>query len=406
MNIQQVKKLDLPKTPGVYQFIGEKGKILYIGKATSLRDRVRSYFDVDIIDTRGAHIQNMVARSKRVKVIPTDSVLEALLLETELIKTHRPPFNTKEKDDKSWNHIVITDEEFPRVLLVRGKELVDGTVQKYKIKRIFGPFPKGTALREAMKIIRKIFPFRDECMPGAKRPCFNAQIGLCPGVCTGIVTKKEYARTIRHSILFCEGRKKALILNLKKEMRSAAKKLQFEEAARLKKTIFALEHIQDIALMKRTDQSLGARIEAYDIAHISGTAMSGAMVVVEDGVPIKAEYRKFTIKSVMGSNDTAALREVLGRRFSHPEWAYPRLIVIDGGVAQKNAAERTLSEMGLGIPVVSVVKDDRHRAREILGDKMYTRTYEREIILANAEAHRFALKHHKVLRRLKTPGTK
>ena len=184
-------------------------------------------------------------------------------------------------------------------------------------------------------------------------------------------------------------------------MRVAAKKLKFEKATHLKKMIFALEHIQDIALMKRTDQNLGARIEAYDIAHISGTAMSGAMVVVEDGVPIKAEYRKFTIKSVTGSNDTAALREVLERRFSHPEWTYPRLIVIDGGVAQKNTAERVLAEIGLGIPVVSVVKDDRHRAREILGDRMYTRTYEREIILANAEAHRFALKHHKALRRLK-----
>ncbi|OHA81508.1 MAG: hypothetical protein A2675_03510 [Candidatus Yonathbacteria bacterium RIFCSPHIGHO2_01_FULL_51_10] len=391
----------LPKTPGVYQFIGEKGKILYIGKATSLRDRVRSYFDVDIAGTRGAHIQNMVERARRVKVIPTDSVLEALLLEAELIRAHRPPSNTKEKDDKSWNHIVITDEDFPRVLIVRGKELRDGTNEKlFKVKRVFGPFPHGTTLREALRIIRKIFPFRDKCTPGIGRPCFNAQIGLCPGVCVGTVSKAEYAKTIRSIMLFCGGKKKQLIATLKREMNAAAKKFEFEKAGKIQRTIFSLEHIHDVALLKREAVSSVIRIEAYDIAHMSGKAMSGAMTVIVDGEPDHAEYRKFTIKSVQGSNDTAALKEVLARRFAHPEWPYPRLIVIDGGLAQKNAAEAVLRELGVGIPVVSVVKDDRHRAREIMGEKRYATQFEKEIILANAESHRFALKHHKVLRRL------
>lgn len=403
MDRSHLKKLKLPHSPGVYQFIGDRGKILYIGKATSLRDRVRSYFDTAVAQTRGTHIKNMVARAKRVKVFPTDSVLEALLFETELIKTHRPPSNTKEKDDKSWNHIIITDEDFPRVLVVRGKEISDTTVtQQYKIKRTFGPFPHGTALKEALRLIRKIFPFRDRCTLHAIKPCFNAQIGLCPGVCIGAQTKQEYRATIRNIILFCEGKKKRLVLTLRREMNRAAKNFEFEKAGRIKKTIFALEHIQDIALLKRTQQKVDARIEAYDIAHISGTAMSGAMVVVEDGAPNKNEYRKFTIKTVAGSNDTAALKEVLLRRFRHREWPYPQLIVIDGGVAQKNTAERTLKELGLTIPIVSVVKDDRHRPRAILGIasiKHSTSDVENAILLANSEAHRFALGHHKKLRK-------
>lgn len=391
----------LPKTPGVYQFLGEKGKILYIGKATSLRDRVRSYFDGNLPETRGAHIANMVERAKRVVTHSTDSVLEALLLEAELIKTHHPPFNTKEKDDKSWNHIIITDEEFPRVLLVRGKELADGSAEKkFKIKRVFGPFPRGGVLKEALKIIRKIFPYRDTCEPGAKRACFNAQIGLCPGVCSGVISEKEYRTIIRNLTLFLEGKKTKLIALLVRDMKAAAKAQRFEDAARIKKTIFALEHIQDVALLKRDVPQTAMRIEAYDIAHISGKGMAGAMTVVVDGEPDKNEYRKFTIKTVHQSNDTAALREVLSRRFAHPEWPYPRLIVIDGGTAQKNAAENVLKEMGIAIPVVSVVKDERHRPREILGDKRYALQFEKQVLLANAESHRFAQKHHTRLRRI------
>ncbi|MHB8651818.1 MAG: UvrB/UvrC motif-containing protein [Minisyncoccota bacterium] len=401
MDRAYLKKLKLPKTPGVYQFIGTGGRILYVGKATSLRDRVRSYFDDAVVMTRGAHIKNMVSRAKRIKVFATDSVLEALLLEAELIKAHHPPSNTKEKDDKSWNYLVITDENFPRVLIVRGKELRDGTYKKvFKIKRAFGPFPHGGTLREALRIIRKIFPFRDRCVPGVGRPCFNAQIGLCPGVCTGTITKAEYAKTIRSTILFCGGKKKQLINTLRREMGAASKKLEFEKAGRIKHTIFSLEHIHDVALLKRDTSLSTIRIEAYDIAHMSGKAMSGAMAVIVNGEPDHAEYRKFTIKSVKGSNDTAALKEMLARRFAHPEWPYPRLIVIDGGVAQKNAARSVLKELGISIPVVSVVKDEHHRARAILGEKHYATQFEKEIILANAESHRFALKHHTKLRNI------
>ena len=442
MNRQSLKKLKLPDTSGVYSFIGGSKRggrastILYIGRATSLRSRVRSYFAPDITEKRGLAIAKMVEEAKVVEWEKTDSVLESLILEANLIKKFQPKYNVKEKDDKSFNYIVITKEDFPRVLLVRGRELL---TTRYPPLATFGPFPRGSILRDAFKIIRKIFPFRDRCIPYSEHPfpysnvlknirigklCFNAQIGLCPGVCNGAVEKSEYRTIIKNLSLFLGGKKKLLVRKLEREMKSAAKKKEFEHAGELKRTIFALQHIQDVALIK--DRPLyqrrflieNMRIEAYDIAHISGTAMVGAMAVVVDGEPEKSEYRKFKIKTVRGADDTASLEEVLRRRFGHPEWQYPRLVVVDGGVTQKNRAEYVLKEMEIKIPIVSVVKDERHRPRNILGLKrisqigetqMYAgertqmradekRALESEILLANSEAHRFAISYHKKIR--------
>jgi excinuclease ABC subunit C len=393
----------LPETPGVYIFRDRKSKILYIGKATSLRDRVRSYFNKDIVSTRSPLVSKMLTKFETIDHIPTDSVLEALVLEAHLIKKHQPEANIKEKDNKSFNFVIITKEDFPRVLVARGRELLDSHFlkeQKYEIAYSFGPFPNGSQLREAMKIVRKMFPFRDKCIPQSGRPCFNRQIGLCPGVCTGEVSKDEYAQTIKNIILFFEGNKKKLIKNLEKQMKAFSNLREFENANRVKKTIFTLNHIQDISLIKEdlSNQSqTGFRIESYDIAHMSGENVVGVMTVVEDGEVKKSDYRKFKIRENPGVNDTKALKEVLTRRLGHIEWRMPDLIVVDGGVAQKNAIEKVLAENHTRIPVVSVVKDERHRAREILGDKKWL-TYEREIILANAEAHRYGISFHKQLR--------
>src|SRR3989344_4575223 len=285
MKYQVLKSKKIPQGPGVYFFIGTGRKILYIGKATSLRDRIRSYFGADVINTRGPQIVSMVEKSKTVKFKKTDSVLEALILEAELIKKHRPRYNTKEKDDKSFNYIVITDEVFPRVLIVRGRELENGLrVKGYELQNVFGPFPRGGALKDAVKIIRKIFPFRDTCLPAAPqsaqvgvpgigRPCFNRQIGLCPGVCTGEISPEEYRTRIKNLKLFLRGRKRQVIRNLTKEMRACAKAHEFEKAREIKRILFSLSHIQDIALLKRTTgQEIGNnfRIEGYDIAHLGG----------------------------------------------------------------------------------------------------------------------------------------
>ena len=379
----------------------------------------------------------MLSQFDSIQHTQTDSVLESLVLEAHLIKKHQPEANIKEKDNKSFNFVVITKEPFPRVLIVRGRELLHRVPPckndkhigvLYVIAYSFGPFPNGSQLREGMKIVRKMFPYRDKCLPGAKKPCFNYQIGLCPGVCAGLVGEAEYKKTIENIKTFFEGNKKKLIKNLKKQMKAFAKAKEFEKANKIKKTTFTLRHIQDIALIKDDlvqDETLhgGFRIESYDISHMSGKNVVGVMTVVENGEIKKSDYRKFKIRSVMDGvnnnfshglgifsedlrknivdgrfiNDTKALSEVLSRRLAHIEWRFPDLIVVDGGVAQKNAVEKILRKNGQNIPVVSVVKDERHKPREILGDKKWLK-YEREILLSNNEAHRFAIGFHKQLR--------
>jgi excinuclease ABC subunit C len=407
---QEIKKIisDLPDTPGVYLF--KRGKeILYIGKATSLRDRVRSYFNPDIVYTRSPLISKMLSEFTTIDHVATDSVLEALILEAHLIKKHQPEANIKEKDNKSFNYVVITDEDFPRVLIVRGRELEKQVGTDMNVAHKFGPFPNGSQLRSALKLVRKMFPFRDTCVPavesGKTKPCFNRQIGLCPGVCSGEISRKEYNTIIKNIILFFEGNKKKIITNLEGEMNRLSKLKQFEDADRVKRRIFSLQHIQDISLIKEDvlttqktpSQTTDFRIESYDIAHMSGKNMVGVMTVVENGETVPAEYRKFKIRDDNGVNDTKALSEVLSRRLAHIEWQMPQLIVVDGGLAQKNAIEKVLADNGVAIPVVSVVKDERHRAKEILGDKKWL-AYERDILLSNTEAHRYALKYHDSLR--------
>ena len=412
ISLEALKKL--PDAPGIYIFRDAEKNILYIGKATSLINRVRSYFGADLIATRGRLLVDMMALADDIDFIQTDSVLEALLLEANLIKTHQPKYNTKEKDNKSYNYVVFTDEDFPKIFTIRGRTLLtsprpspqkgEGGTYKY----IFGPFPHGAQLKEALKIIRRIFPYSDnKCKPG--RPCFNRQIGLCPGVCSGEITQAEYKDRIQNLKLFFEGKKKAVLKNLEKEMSEHAKTQEFEKAAAVRKTIFALNHIQDIALLKhehKIDASAGGevndgdsmnvfRIEAYDVAHISGKNVVGVMVVVEDDEPKKSDYRKFNIKINPGVNDTAALKEILRRRLGHLEWPLPKLIVVDGGQAQFNAAESVLTERGFTIDLVSVVKDERHKPRGIMGNETISEKYKRAIILANSEAHRFAITFHR-----------
>lgn len=413
MDIEQFNKRrkKLPDEPGVYFFLGKNKKLLYIGKATSLRDRVRSYFAKDLMDTRGPLLVEMLDKAHTIDFRQTDSVLEALLLEASLIRTHRPDYNTDLKDDKSFNHVVITKEDYPRVLVIRGRELADQSFLKGKTKPsgperasettslpiayTFGPFPHGMQLQLAMKLIRKIFPYRTTCTPNQGKPCFDASIGLCPGVCSGEMGKAEYKKTIRHIVLLFQGRKKQLVGSIERQMKAAARDERFEEAGRLKEQLFGLTHIQDVSLIKdeyrAPNAAQGSRIEAYDIAHLAGQGHVGVMTVVEGGLPNKMEYRKFNIQTARGGDDPGSLKEVLSRRLGHNEWPYPKVIVVDGHKAQINAAQKVLNEYGIKIPVVGVVKDEKHRPRSIAGDRDVIKDKERDILLANAEAHRFAI---------------
>lgn len=403
-----LSKYDLPDLPGVYLF-KQGRKVVYVGKATSLRDRVRSYFDDDLIVTRGPRIVDMVTKADRVAHETTPTVLEALVREAALIKKYMPRANVDGKDDSTFLYAAVTDEEIPRVLALRGKDIDfkkklsnDGQ----KLKSIYGPFPSGAQLREGLRLIRRIFPFFDTPRPvntaskhHRARIEFNTQIKHYPRE----IDLKQYRRTIRNVEMFLAGRGKQLRLDLEKQMRTAAREECFEDASEARRQLFALDHIQDVSLVKDEHmdaKSSAGRIEAYDTAHLGGTNAIGVMTVIEDGRPVKKEYRTFKIRGIQKNDDIASLKEVLSRRLNHPEWGFPSAIVIDGGTTHKKAAESVLKERNLAIPVLAVVKDERHRPREVIGARRAGVT-EADAVLANAEAHRFSLSRHRAARRLK-----
>ncbi|MBX4209447.1 UvrB/UvrC motif-containing protein [Candidatus Parcubacteria bacterium] len=411
MTIEAFENLNIPDAPGVY-FWKRGGTILYIGKATSLRDRVRSYFSADLISARGPRMVDMVFKADSIEWLETDSVLEAMIAEANLIKKHWPDYNVKEKDDRSWNYVVVTHEPFPRVLTVRGRTLdVEKQKKELKVRKSFGPFTSGSALREALKIIRRMFPFIDRQSSSKYTATFYRQIGLAPDT-SDEAARIEYQKNIGHIILFFEGKKGKLVRELERDMDACAERLEFEKAAAIKRKIFALEHIQDVALVKEDVETLargqsaqnpGFRIEAYDVAHMSGKESAGVMTVVCDGETNKDEYRRFKLDPKTGNNDTANLREIIERRLKHPEWRMPDVMVVDGGQGQLNVAEKILRERGAVIPVVSVVKDERHKPADILGDPDIALKHKKAILLANSEAHRFAIAYHRKLRRMRNP---
>ncbi|MDD3531074.1 MAG: GIY-YIG nuclease family protein [Candidatus Pacebacteria bacterium] len=411
MQRSELANFSLPDTPGVYLF-KQGRKVLYVGKATSLRDRVRSYFDDDLIATRGPRIVDMVTKADRVVYEPTPTVLEALVREAALIKKYQPKANVEGKDDKTFLYAVITDEEIPRVLAVRGKDIdfkTKHTNDGQVLKVFYGPFPSGTQLREALRIIRRIFPFFDTPKPvevknksQSAKIEFNRQIGQYPRS----FELKEYRRTIRNVALLLSGRGKELRRTLERDMKRAAKEERFEDAASARRALFALDHLQDVSLikddarysnLKTVGKDSNMRIEGYDTAHLSGTSAIGVMTVVEDGALVKKEYRTFRIRGVQKNDDIASLKEILSRRLNHPEWPLPDVVVVDGGRVQKKAAESVLAEAGVKIPVVAVVKDERHRPREVIGARA-AGVAEADAVLANAEAHRFSLARHRAAR--------
>ncbi len=411
MQREDLKRFDLPDCPGVYLFTQGKGKakkILYVGKATSLRDRVRSYFDIDLMSTRGPRIVDMVTKADGLMHETTPTVLEALVREAALIRAHNPHSNAMGKDDKTFLYAVVTDEQIPRVLAIRGAE-IDFKGKKVimsglKLKAIHGPFPSGYQLREGLKLIRKIFPFFDTPKPVGEgnrhtqgKIEFNRQIGFYPRD----MERSDYMRSIRNVSLFLSGRVKTLRTTLTRDMKLAAKEERFEDAGAIRKQLFSLDHIQDVSLIKEDrGEDTGPRLEAYDTAHILGTNAIGVMTVIENGAPVKRDYRTFKIQGRGGkslNDDIASLKEILSRRLGHNEWPLPKAFIVDGGKTHKKAAEAVLKEVGIGIPVVAVVKDEKHRPREVLGG-LRAGVSDADAVLANSEAHRFSLSNHRKAR--------
>ncbi len=410
---EKIKKF--PKTPGVYLMKDAAGKIIYIGKATSLRDRVKSYFD----RPHDRRLENLVAEIAKIDFQKTPTVIEALILEANLIKKYLPKYNIKEKDDRSFLYVVFTREKFPRIILLRGLELarMSPAEKKKQIAKLFGPYTSASSLRAALDILRRrIFPFRD-CTVMPKRPCLYYNLKQCSAPCADLISQKDYRRLIRNLILFFEGKKEKIIKNLKKEMATASRQENFEEAAQLRNQIFSLEHIQDVAVIKSDEAknriekfgiNIFGRIEGYDISNTSGTSATGSMVVFENGKQNKNEYRKFRIKTLTTPNDVGMMKEVMTRRLKHTtDWPLPDLILVDGGWGQINAVREILTERKIKIPILGIAKGfDRKQDRLIADPKnpelIRIAELHKDILLkVRDEAHRFAIGYHKTLRRKK-----
>lgn len=406
----------LPERPGVYYMKNGAGVVVYVGKASNLRRRVRSYFE----RPQDARLERLVAEIRAIEYQETPSVLEALILEANEIRRLMPKYNVRERDDKSYLYLVFTRDRFPKPELVRGHELARTGHGRYRA--VYGPYLSASSIRAALKILRKIFPY-STCEPPRAgkigKPCFYYHLKLCPGVCVGAINAKEYSANMRHLGMVFAGKKTSVLRELRRAMRRAATEHRFEDAARLRNKIFALEHIQDVAVLTREERpffgpaktssvpdiiNIFGRIEGYDISMVSGVEAVGSMVVFEDGEPKKSAYRKFRIKWVKGINDVAMMKEVLRRRFARglAGWPRPDLILIDGGWGQVNAAKEVQREYHQNIPLVGIAKGfDRKQDRPIhdrdnLELARLVAQYRDILLRVRDEAHRFAVAYHRL----------
>jgi len=429
----KIKKIS--EKPGVYFFYSRSGEILYIGKSISLRSRIRSYF----LRTNACseRIKRMIPQIDKIETQETDSVLEALILEANLIKKHKPKYNVREKDDKSFSYFVITKEKFPRVLTFRKTELnkilpnsSSGNVsvkqcrahcsdkktrrrsagKQINIDKVYGPYTSKRQMQTALRIIRRIFPFHS-LKYETEEKCFDFQIGMCPGPYAHKITKADYNKNIQKIKMILEGKKESLIVKMEKEMKNASEKEEFEKALEIRNKIHSLRYIQDTALLSKSEDNESenynhriARIEGYDISNIQGQMATGAMVVFENGKSNKSEYRRFKIKSLKIADDVHMMEETLIRRFGN-NWKKPDLILLDGGKGHLNMARKILANLNLNIPIVAAAKGVTRKKL-----KLYSANFRKKEVsnlLQDSkfigqimdEVHRFAISYHRKLRR-------
>ena len=432
------KKLKkLPNSPGVYIFKNEAGKILYVGKATSLKERVSSYFKFDengkidknkTILNANRPVEYTIDSIFDISIKKTETVLEAYILEQDLIKKLQPKYNAMGKDDKSFCYIVLTKEDFPKFVIIRQRELdkisksvsdKNLKIKNFEIKKIYGPFISKKNVEIVLKIARKIFPYHGK-IQNMEKGCLEYQIGLCPGPHNGSISKKEYARNIYGIKMILEGKKKSLLSKLKKEMEEYSLFQEYEKALETRNKIFALQHIQDMALISQEKndnffpglglgknikyQKINARIkriEGYDISNISGRHNVASMVVFDNSEgeikANKSQYRKFKIKTVKGANDVGAMEEILARRFKN-NWSKPSLIILDGGQGHLNVARKVLRNYKMEIPLLAVAKGRNRKKLDIRTFGNISEISKDLVEKVRNEAHRFAISYHKKIR--------
>lgn len=415
MDILLKQKLNkLPVAPGVYFHKNKEGEIIYVGKAAVLKNRVRQYFQNSVKDVK---TQALVAEIADTDWIVVDTEMDALFLESEMIKRYMPKWNILLRDDKTVSYVKITmKDEVPYVSFTRNP-IDDGA-------RYIGPFYGKSAVEKAVRTLRKVFPYYVKPYTGKKT--LDTDLGLTPGIEIGKTTAKDYKRNLRKLIRYLEGDRKKLLEDLKKTMEKEAKAGNYELAAEARNQLFGLKELQkkiifsdkeflDISsdqALKQLQQILGLenpprRIEGYDISHQSGTNTVASMVVFINGASARSEYRKFKIRSST-NDDLKSMVEVISRRLKHKEWEYPDLIVLDGGETQVNAVLPLLQPFD--IPVIGRDKSGDHsksagvklvipgpkpRALELPSGSHVSRLIAR----IDEESHRFAITYHSLLKR-------
>ena len=422
----QEKVRTFPTEPGVYLMKDSLGRVIYVGKAVNLRSRAGSYFtSAAATDVRTV---NLIPEIADIDFLQTDSEVDALLLESRLIKDIQPKFNQELKDDKTFPYLQIrTSEEFPRVEFTRKPES--------KGVKLYGPFTSAKKLRGTITVLQKIFKFRtcpldiqeDDERWRWFRPCLLANISQCTAPCNLRISKEEYRDDIRRLRMFLDGKKAKLLKELHRDMQAAAKERKFEKAARIRDEIKALEslklrgnleeHVQPEVFY--IDPQKGLRglkkifnldkvprvIEGVDIAHLQGGETVASLVQFIDGLPFKHGYRRYKIRSVDGIDDFASLREVVSRRLSrlsHESSAFPDVLLIDGGKGQLNAVTDAMRAMDIKPPfTISLAK--REEEVFVPGEaeprKLSRHSYALRLLqYVRDESHRFAQAYHHTLR--------
>ena len=489
MSINSLRKLikSTGRQTGIYIFKDKRGKSLYIGKASNLKTRLLSY-----LKTTDQRIVQMLSRATGIKTLETGSEIEALILESQYVKKYKPAFNIMLRDDKQFFYVGITKEIWPKIFLThqpikkRGSAVVGSNGSTMELAstalmptalqpEFVGPFTDGTALKTTLRHLRRIFPYCT-CKKPHNNFCLNYHIGKCLGICC--LKNISYDAFLSHSVKYkknikairdiLSGKKTSLLKGLEKEMVKLGKEERFDEAIELRNKIEKIKRVFENARVIQTYDTSKyhkqsplsdlknilklkkppVRIEGYDIANIQGKYAVGAMVVFENGVPNKNEYRKFEVRGVgnvrndqdanstrtsrtskaiqqfeQPGGDVGMLKEVLTRRFNHTEWPLPDLIVVDGGKAQLNAVRSVIYNLQFTIykqtrpngssgrtqnskfkiPIIALTKDEKHK-----GTKIFVQNKKESIPLSklpaavknlllhiDSEAHRFAISYYR-----------
>jgi len=440
--IEARNRTSLPSGAGVYVF-KNKRNILYIGKSSNIRRRVKNHFQQP--DFRDKFF---IGKINQVGYIKTNSEIEALILETQLIKKYKPKYNIVWRDDKNYFYVGITKEDFPRIFITHQPI----KTPKSQSTEYIGPFVDGKALKQTLKVLRKVFPYRT-CKKIPHHPCLWYELKRCVGPCIlnsktaqqipclREKIKKTSQQNIKNLVKVLQGKRRQLLKDLKKQMEQFSRTQEFEAAAKTRDQINALKNVLQHAniftspdnttliqrrlnykeLWKKSEKHLRdvlgikqriKRIEGYDISNIQGKEATGSMVVFKNGTSSKNEYRKFKIKISGKPNDVAMMYEVLKRRTRHIEWDFPQIMLIDGGKAQLNAAIRALMELKSSISkkikVLSLAK--RKNDLYIQGEakpiplSLLPQDISNLFLRIRDEAHRFAISYHRKLRRKKMIG--